>query len=122
MQKKKTWEDPTNLKAQENNRKRLSLKRLRVEDHAKVKVMQKKWQTKHRIVNSVHKRLKKFKEETMYNAIFICSCCHRKLFHSNVTKITQDFRDKIIGKKEGLLGKSIQVEYVEINGILNLYT
>ena len=35
--KRKVGEDPTNLKAQENNRKRLSLKRLRNEDHAKVK-------------------------------------------------------------------------------------
>jgi hypothetical protein len=121
--KQQLEEDPTNLKVKENNRnwKRLSLKRHREEDHAKVKENQNKRQTKHRIINSVHKRLKKFKVETMYNAIFICSCCHRKLFNSNVTKLTQDFRDKIEGKKEGLLGKSIQVEYVEINGTLNLY-
>ena len=61
------------------------------------------------------------KDRRSSNAIFICSCCHRKLFHSNVTKITQDFRDKIKGKKEGILSKSIKGEYVEINGILNLY-
>ena len=100
---------------------RLSMKRKREEDCENVKEDQNKRQTKHRLINSVHKRLKKFKEETMYNAIFICSCCHRKLFHSNVTKILKDFRDKIEGKKEGLLGKSIKEEPVEINGMFNLY-
>ena len=104
--KRRLEEDPANLKANENNRKRLSLKRLREENHAKVKEDQKKRVTKHRLVNLVQERLKKFKEETMYNAIFIC----RKLFHSNVTKITHDFRDKIKGKKEGLFDKSIKEE------------
>ena len=115
--KRKLELDPSDLKTQENNRKRLSRKRLRNENHAKVKQNQNIWQTKHRQVNSVQKRLKKFKEETMYNAIFICSCCHRKLFESNVTKITQNFTDKITLKKTGLLEKSIEGQQLEINGI-----
>ena len=121
MKKKQLEEDPTNLKAKETNRKRLSLKRQREEDHEQVKQDQNKRQTKHRLINSVHKRLKKFKEETMYNAIFICSCCHRKLFQSNVTKVTKNFTDKITIKKTGLLEKSIEDQQVEINGISNVY-
>ena len=113
----KGFQKRTRKKQEENNRKRLSLRRLRNENHAKVKQNQNIWQTKHRQVNSVQKRLKKFKEETMYNAIFICSCCHRKLFESNVTKITQNFTDKITLKKTGLLEKSIEGQQLEINGI-----
>ena len=57
----------------------------------------------------------------MYNAIFICSCCHRKLFQSNVTKITQNFTDRIDFKKTGLFQKSIQDQQLAINGISNSY-
>ena len=119
--KRRLEEDAETLKVQEEGRKRLSRKRLREEDYGKVKENQNKWQTKHRLINSRQKRLKKFRENTMYNAIFVCSCCHRKLFQSNVTKITQNFRDKIDLKKTGLLQKSIEEQQVEINGISNPY-
>ena len=119
--KRRLERDAETLKVQEEGRKRLSRKRLREEDYGKVKENQNKWQTKHRLINSRQKRLKKFRENTMYNAIFVCSCCHRKLFQSNVTKITQNFRDKIDLKKTGLLQKSIEEQQVEINGISNPY-
>ena len=58
----------------------------------------------------------------MYNAIFICSCCHRKLFFSNVTKLTQNLKGKIDSKKKDLLEHSITEEIeIEINGVLSSY-
>ena len=40
-------------------------------------------------------RLKSFKEATRYNAIFICVCCHQRMFESNVQPFTAALRNKI---------------------------
>ena len=93
--KRQIGEDPEKLRIEENKRKGLSRKRQRVENHYEVKENQKKWKSKSRLVDSRKTRLKKFRENTMYNAIFVCSCCHRKLFHSNVTKLTENLKGKV---------------------------
>ena len=72
-------EEPETVHKDEKKRKLLSRQRLKEENPDKVKVDQRKWNNKRNHVNSEKKRLKKFRERTMFNAIFTCSCCQRNL-------------------------------------------
>ena len=75
---------------QQAKRKRLSLGKKRAEDNKKVKLDQNKRQKNVRAINTAQDRLKNFREATKYNAIFICTCCHQRMFQSNV----QEFNKK----------------------------
>ena len=67
-------------------------------------------------------RLREFKEATKYNAIFICSCCHRRLFHSNVEIITQKLIDKINDRKAGHFRDCVEEDIkTPINGKNDCY-
>ena len=48
-----------------------------------VKEDKKSRQQKQRRIENKSDRLKRFREATMYNAIFICTCCQQRMFHSN---------------------------------------
>ena len=67
-------------------------------------------------------RLRNFTEATKYNAIFICNCCHRRLFHETVEIMTQKLRVTIKAIKNGLLEKCLG-ERIEtpINGNFDTY-
>ena len=39
-----------------------------------------------------------FKNATKYNAIFICTCCHQKMFQSNVQLYTTELKNTINAK------------------------
>jgi hypothetical protein len=103
-------QDPQLLQSVEIKRKRLSLQKQRLADPDKVKEDQRKWQIKTRLVNSKKKRLKKFRERTMYNAIFTCSCCQRNLFDCNVSKLDDKLIMGIAAKKPGLYERAIEKE------------
>ena len=60
---------------------------------------QKRWQEKHRRVINEIDRLREFKNATMYNAIFICICCHQRMFQSNVRIYTDQLENEINGRK-----------------------
>ena len=49
-----------------------------------VKEDKKSRQQKQRRIENKSDRLKRFREATMYNAIYICTCCQQRMFHSNV--------------------------------------
>ena len=67
-------------------------------------------------------RLKEFKEATKYNAIFICSCCHRRLFHSNVEIITQKLKDNINDRKAGHFRDCVETDIeTPVNGKYDCY-
>ena len=53
-------------------------------------------------------RLKIFKHAVKFGAIFICSCCHQRLFQNGVTVITNTTRSFIEGKKIGLFDEAIK--------------
>ena len=40
-----------------------------------------------------------FNEEVIFGPIFICSCCHRKLYENGVTKLTAEMKEAFEGKK-----------------------
>ena len=74
-------------------------------------------QKKRRRLWTAEDRLRTFREATKYNAIFICSCCHRRLFEANVEVITKKLRDNINGRKWGLFRDCIEDEIITpING------
>ena len=62
--------------------------------------------------------LKEFKGATLYNAIFICTCCHQRMFQSNVQFLTDSLKDKINSKAPGLIAKCIDKPLVQttLNG------
>ena len=43
--------------------------------------------------------LKNYSRSVIFGPIFICSCCHRKLFEKGVTKVTEAFKEKLAERK-----------------------
>ena len=87
------------VKDYQNKRAKLSRKKRKLIDPIAVSNYQKEFKKKKRKLWSQEDRLRAFKEATKYNAIFICSCCHRRLFQHNVQLITQKLKDDINGRK-----------------------
>ena len=96
---------PEKTKKDQANRKRLSMSKKRGEDNKKVKHDQNQWQADHRHVENAMDRLKEFKDATLFNAIFICTCCHQRMFQSNVQFFTDNIKEKINSKAPGLIQK-----------------
>ena len=67
--------DEHKVKEQRRNEKAAKRQKLRAVDEEKVKHDQNKWQRNHRNVMNKSDRLRQFREATMFNAIFICTCC-----------------------------------------------
>ena len=78
---------------------------------------QNRWQGKHRRVMNAIDRLCEFKKATMYNAIFICICCHQRMFQSNVRLYTKQLKFEINEKKakhtEACIGDPIPIRIDE---------
>ena len=114
-QKRHKAKSIANLRAQDNekvkedqkNRKRLSMGKKRAEDNKKVKCDQNSWQANCRQVENAKDRLKEFKAATLYNAIFVCTCCHQRMFQSNVQEFNENLKEKLNSKIPGLIQKCI---------------
>ena len=104
------------------NRMALSRRKRKVENHQKLKNNQNAWQEKHRRVENANDRLKEFREVTMYNAVFICTCCHQRMFQSNVCIFTAIHENNINNKKPGHIAACIERGIpTQINGEENCY-
>ena len=44
---------------------------------------------------SANQRLANFRKKVQYGPIFVCSCCHQKLFETQVNLLTDELREKI---------------------------
>ena len=66
-------------------------------------------------------RLKNFRHAVKFGAIFICSCCHQRLFQNGVSEITKLTRDCIEEKKLGLFDAAIHEIKENINGKIASY-
>ena len=120
--KRRMDENPEILLSAEKEKKGLSRKKQRKVNPEKVKEDQRKWQNKTRLVNSEKQRLKKFRERTMFNAIFTCSCCQRNLFQCNVSKFDAKLITAIETKKRGLYKRAIENDIeINVNGKLSSY-
>ena len=52
-------------------------------------------------------RIRNFKRATLFGPIFICSCCHRRLFENGVSKIAEKFKEKL--KEKGKVTYSTMI-------------
>ena len=77
------------------------LKKFRAVNEERVKYDQNKWQQNHRNARDESDRLRQFREATMFNAIFICTCCQQRMFQSNIRLYTKELQEEINSKKEG---------------------
>ena len=75
------------VRTKENKRKLESRKRKMKHDPTSVHNAEKKRKRLSRLVDSAKKRIRKFLKQTMFNAVFTCSCCQRNLFDCNVSII-----------------------------------
>ena len=100
------------------SRKRLSLDKRKTKDHQSLKNDQNTWQNKHRKIETASDRLHAFKDATLYNAIFICTCCHQRMFKSNVRIFTTELENQINTREPGLTEKCIEKPTIltKING------
>ena len=49
-------------------------------------------------------RLRRFKKATLFSPVFVCRCCHRKLFEHQVKEVDiMIFREQVEGEKLGFL-------------------
>jgi hypothetical protein len=128
----KTWKAKSTLKLREmdrqkvldnqNKRKKLSRNKRKLADPEGLSKYEKEAQKKKRRLWTAQDRLREFKEATKYNAIFICSCCHRRMFHSNVEIITQKLKDNINGRKAGHFRDCVEMDIeTPINGKNDCY-
>ena len=142
---KQRTEDEANVKKDQVNRKKDSRINQRAEDVEKVKENQKKWSRlsrckrkredhqklkedqnarvqKHRKIDTATDRLASFKSSTLHNAIFICTCCHQRMFKSNVRLYTKELAGEINAKKPGHTEKCIdELITTQIDGRDNCY-
>merc|ERR1712240_159205 len=81
------------------------------------------WQQKHRKIESASDRLSAFKEATLHSSIFICTCCHQRMFKSNVRIFTRELENEINIKEPGLTDKCIEKPTIptQMNGQDNCY-
>ena len=119
---KKREEDFQKVKDDQNKRKKLSRNKRKIEDAKGLAKYENQVKLKRKKLWNASDRLKEFKETTKYNAIFICSCCHRRLFNTNVEIITPNLRAKIDGKKAGHFRACVEEDIVTpINGRNDAY-
>ena len=68
------------------------------------------------------KRLLNFKRRVQYGPIFICSCCHQKLFENQVEVITDEIRDKIDNADPGIRVECMEEEIkIDLGGDYKSY-
>ena len=106
----KRLSDNDKVKEEQIKRSRLCRNKKKLDDPERAKAEQNEQQQRHRKVNNRSDRLKEFREATKYAAIFICTCCQQRMFHSNVQLYTQALKDKINALKSGHTDACVQRE------------
>ena len=115
-------EDEEKVKQQHREQERIRIAKKRKEDNTKVKEEQKKRQRVHRYVASKSKRLKDFREATMYNAIFICTCCQQRMFQSNIRLYNDELKEEINGKMHEHISNCVEKEIPTWINCQKIYT
>ena len=97
--------DEEKVKKNQNIRRKLSRNKRKLEEPAKLSELEGLAQRKKKNKWSEKDRLREFRHDTKYSCIFICNCCHRRLFHENVEAITEKLVDDFNKAKDGLYRK-----------------
>ena len=98
---KRRAHDKVKVKRAQVKHSRLCLNKKRLENPEIVKADQNERQLRHRDVKNTSDRLKEFREATKHNAVFICTCCQQRMFHSNVQLYTNKLKHEINSMKPG---------------------
>ena len=107
---KKRMHDKANVKQGQNMRSRLCRSKKKAENPKKLREDECRKKQKQREVESKSDRLRAFREATKHCAVFICTCCQQRMFHSNVQLYTAELRKEIDSKKPGLINACVQRE------------
>ena len=111
-----------NVRKEEKKRTLKSRKRRMIHEPQIVLDAEKKRKRLSRLVNSSKERLKKFRKQTMFNAIFSCSCCQRNLFDCNVSNMDSKLIADVETKRAGLFKRAVEYQIeIEINGKRSAY-
>ena len=86
---KRRADDNAKVKEEQVRRSRLCLTKKRKANPDKEKNDQNMRRVRHREVKNKYDRLREFREATKYTAVFICTCCQQRMFHSNVQMYTE---------------------------------
>ena len=114
--------DEEKVKQDQANRKKLSRARKKFIDPKGLALSEREAQMKKRKQWNETDRLKEFRETTKYNAIFICNCCHRRLFNENVEIMSSKLKDTLNKECPGLYNKCIGTKVeTPINGKNDCY-
>ena len=97
---KQRKEDEEKVKNDQKVRARLSRRKRKAEDSPGLNAKETARQQKHRKIENEYDRLMDFKLATLHNAIFVCTCCHQRMFKSNVRLYTAELAREINTKKE----------------------
>ena len=113
-EEKKRDEDLQGFNEKANKRKRAYDEKKKEEDPEEFKENLRKRKQKSDNAVRASQRLAKFKRRIRYGPIFVCSCCHQKLFENQVHVLSDELR-KIIdegnpGIREELIDEEILVE------------
>ena len=82
-------QNPNKVKEDQYRLKKLSRMKRKIEDPIKLSEYELDVQRKKKATWDDKDRLREFRNGTKYNAIFICNCCHRRLFYENVEVLTK---------------------------------
>ena len=107
---KKRANDNVSVKQGQNRRSRLCRAKKKTENSEKLKEDECRKLQKYRKVESKSDRLRTFREATKYCAVFICTCCQQRMFHSNVQLFSAELRNEINAKKRGHIEACVQKE------------
>ena len=119
---KKRASDISNVKEVQNVRSRLCRAKKKIENPEMLKEDERARQQKHRKVESKSDRLRTFREATKYSAVFMCTCCQQRMFHSNVQLYSAELKNEINGKKPGHIEACVQREIeTHLNGETKIY-
>ena len=109
-EQKKKAEDPEEFKKNQNDRIKKSEQIKKVEDHERYIEDLKGRVRKSRNMVTADDRLMKFRKKIQYGPIFICTCCHQKLFLNQVDEFTEKLKEEIDKIDQDIRAESIKSE------------
>ena len=93
--KRKQIEDPNKVKEDAKRRKASEREKMEEEERKEKERKQKASQRSRMDPENESDRLKKFLEDTLFGAVFICLCCQQKHFQTNIQIFTPKVREGI---------------------------
>ena len=94
-EQKKKDEDFEKFKHKHNQRVKKNEQKKKADNPESFQENLKERKRKSRSMTDVDDRLKRFRNRVKYGPIFVCSCCHQKLFQNQVEEFTDKLKEEI---------------------------